>query len=78
MAESKKEVAKEMAFMKKKGAPASMIAAEAKEKRFAKGGSVGASKMGSVRTGSGIDGIASKGKTKGTMIKMACGGKVKR
>ena len=61
MAESKKMIGKEMAFMKKKGAPKSMIKhemAEAKGKPFAKGG-----------------GIESKGKTKGKMIKMAMGGK---
>lgn len=61
MAESKKMVAKEMAFMKKKGAPKSMIKhemAEAKGKPFAKGG-----------------GIESKGKTKGKMVKMSMGGK---
>jgi hypothetical protein len=39
------------------------------------GGGVGASKMGAVKTGSGIDGVAAKGKTKGTMVKMAKGGK---
>ena len=40
------------------------------------GGSVGATKMGSVRTSPGnINGVASKGKTKGTMVKMARGGK---
>jgi hypothetical protein len=64
MKESKAMVKKEMAFMKKKGAPKSMIKhemAEAKGKPFAKGGS--------------IDGIATKGKTKGTMVKMARGGK---
>ena len=61
MAESKKMVAQEMAFMKKKGAPKSMIKhemAEAKGKGYARG-----------------DGIESKGKTKGKMIKMAMGGK---
>ena len=59
--ESKAMVAKEMAFMKKKGAPKSMIKhemAEAKGKGYAKGG-----------------GIESKGKTKGKMVKMAMGGK---
>ena len=59
--ESKAMVAKEMAFMKKKGAPKSMMKhemAEAKGKPFAKGG-----------------GIESKGKTKGKMVKMAMGGK---
>jgi hypothetical protein len=76
MKESKAMVAKEMAFMKKKGAPKSMIKhemAEAKGKPFAKGGMTG---MGSVKTAApSRDGIASKGKTKGTMVKMARGGK---
>ena len=61
MAESKKMVAKEMAFMKKKRAPKSMVKhemAEAKGKGYAKGG-----------------GIESKGKTKGKMVKMAMGGR---
>ena len=40
------------------------------------GGSVGTTKMGAVKTAApSKDGIASKGKTKGTMIKMARGGK---
>ena len=40
------------------------------------GGSVGASKMGAVKTAApSRDGIASKGKTKGTMVKMSYGGK---
>jgi hypothetical protein len=40
------------------------------------GGSVGTTKMGAVRTAApSKDGIASKGKTKGTMVKMARGGK---
>ena len=40
------------------------------------GGSVGASKMGAVRTAApSRDGVASKGKTKGTMVKMAKGGR---
>lgn len=40
------------------------------------GGMVGASKMGSVKTAApSRDGIASKGKTKGKMVKMAYGGK---
>jgi hypothetical protein len=34
-----------------------------------------ATKMGSVKTGSKPDGVAMKGKTKGTMVKMARGGK---
>ena len=59
--ESPAMVKKEMAFMKAKGAPKSMIKhekAEAKGKPFAKGG-----------------GVESKGKTKGKMVKMAYGGK---
>ncbi len=40
------------------------------------GGSVGASKMGAVKTNPGnINGIAMKGKTKGTTVKMMRGGK---
>ena len=42
------------------------------ELKYAKGGMVGASKMGSVKTAApSRDGVAQKGKTKGTMIKMA-------
>jgi len=76
MAESKKMMAKEVAFMKKKGAPKSMVKHEMAEagmktKKMAAGG-VAASKMGSVRTAApSRDGVASKGKTKGTMVKMA-------
>ena len=77
MKESKAMVGKEMAFMKKKGAPKSMIKHEmAEAKGYKAGGSVGTTKMGSVKTASpSRDGIATKGKTKGTMIKMARGGK---
>jgi hypothetical protein len=39
------------------------------------GGGMAASKMGAVKTGKTPDGIASKGKTKGTMVKMMRGGK---
>jgi hypothetical protein len=40
------------------------------------GGTVGASKMGAVKTAApSRDGIAMKGKTKGAMVKMARGGK---
>jgi len=74
MAESKKMVGKEVAFMKKKGAPKSMIKHEEKEMKgmkFAKGGVI-ASKMGAVKTAApSKDGVAIKGKTKGTMVKMA-------
>jgi hypothetical protein len=76
MKESKAMMGKELAFMKKKGAPKSMIKHEMAEakgmkhggKAYAAGGSVGsASKR--------ADGIAKKGKTKTTMVKMAYGGK---
>jgi hypothetical protein len=42
--------------------------------KLAKGG-MAASKMGSVKTSSSRDGIATKGKTKGKMITMKNGGK---
>ena len=69
MKESKSMMKKEMAFMQKKGAPKSMVKHEKKEmasnsKKYAKGGSVSAR----------ADGIAKKGKTKGTMVKMNKGG----
>jgi hypothetical protein len=35
----------------------------------------GMTKMGAVKTGSKPDGVVSKGKTKGKMVKMAYGGK---
>jgi hypothetical protein len=83
MAESKAMVKKEIGFMKKKGAPKSMIKhemAEAGMKKggmaYAKGGMVAPTKMGSVRTAApSRDGVAVKGKTKGTMVKMRGGGK---
>jgi len=42
--------------------------------KLAKGG-MAASKMGAVKTGKTPDGVAAKGKTKGTMVKMNYGGK---
>jgi len=75
MAESKKMVGKEIAFMKKKGAPKSMIKheeSEMKTAKYAKGGMVAPSKMGAVKTAApSRDGVAVKGKTKGKMITMA-------
>ena len=120
MAESKAMMKKEVAFMKKKGAPKAMLKHEMKEAgmkyggkvkkmamggyadggmpmvmkdgqkvpafaadgkgKMAKGGGVkkmaaggmAASKMGSVKTAApSRDGVATKGKTKGTMVKMA-------
>jgi hypothetical protein len=76
MKESKAMVKKEIGFMKKAGAPKSMIKhemAEAKGKGYAKGGMT---KMGSVKTAApSRDGIATKGKTKGTMVTMKSGGR---
>jgi hypothetical protein len=60
MKESKAMVGKEMAFMKKKGAPASMMKHEKAE-------------MMGMKKGGGIE---SRGKTKGTMVRMATGGSV--
>ena len=50
-------------------------AAPASKAHGMKKGGMAASKMGSVKTSSSRDGIATKGKTKGTMIKMNMGGK---
>ena len=62
---------KELAFMKKKGAPGSMIKHEKAEYGLKKGGM--AKSGGSYRKAA--DGIASKGKTKGKQIRMYGGGK---
>ena len=80
MAESKKMVKKEVSFMKAKGAPKSMVKHEEAEmkgmkkggmSKYAKGGII-ASKMGAVKTAApSRDGVAMKGKTKGTQVKMA-------
>jgi hypothetical protein len=84
--ESKAMVNKEVDFFKKKGAPKSMIkheAAEAKEMRFAKGGSImrpkkaiaaDQMKMAPYAKGGGVE---LRGKTQGKTIKMATGGAVK-
>jgi len=86
MKESKEMMKKEVSFMKKKGAPKSMVKHEMAEMgmkkggmaKYAKGGGV-ASKMGTVKTAApSRDGVATKGKTKGTMIKMAKGGMTKK
>ena len=68
MKESPAMMKKEVAFMKKKGAPKSMIQHEMAEakgmKKFASGGYTRAA-----------DGVAKKGKTKAKQIKMAGGGR---
>ena len=73
MKESKAMVGKEVAFMKKKGAPASMIKHEKAEMMGMKKG--GMKKMASGGFTRSADGIATKGKTKATQIKMAKGGR---
>ena len=77
MKESKAMVGKEMAFMKKKGAPKSMIKHEMAETGMKKGGMPMKMKDGKkvpifMAKGGGIE---TKGETKGTMIKMTRGGK---
>ncbi len=70
MKESKAMMKKEVGFMKKAGAPKSMVKHEMAEMGMKKGG------MAKVRTAApSRDGIASKGKTKGTMVTMKRGGK---
>ena len=82
MKESKAMMKKEVGFMKKAGAPKSMIKHEEAEmktmKKMNKGGmmnyasgGITTAKMGKVPTAApSRDGMATKGKTKGTMIKM--------
>jgi len=60
MAESKKMVGKEVAFMKKKGAPAAMVKHEKAEMMGMKKGGSASSRA---------DGVAKKGMTKGKMLK---------
>ena len=88
MKESKAMMGKEIAFMKKKGAPKSMVKHEMKEAgmkhggkvhKYAAGGSVMSSKMGAVKTAApSRDGVAVKGKTKGKMVTMAGGKGMKK
>ena len=83
MKESKAMMGKEIAFMKKKGAPKSMIKHEMAEAGMKKGGV--AKKMmggGKAYAGGGLaaghkaaDGIAKKGKTKAMQVRMMGGGK---
>ena len=77
MKESKGMMKKEIGFMKAKKAPKSMIKHEMAEMMSAKRGSP-AKKMASGGLAAGhksADGIARKGKTQGTQVKMKYGGK---
>ena len=88
MKESKAMMKKEVGFMKKAGAPKSMVKHEMAEMTGMKKGGIAtslkahaaapASKAHAGMKSGGVtraDGIATKGKTKGTMVKMAYGGK---
>jgi hypothetical protein len=77
MKESKAMVKKEVGFMKKAGAPKSMIKHEQAEMMgMKKGGKAKGYASGGLAAGhKSADGIASKGKTKGMQIKMMSGGK---
>jgi len=72
MKESKAMVGKEIAFMKKKGAPKSMIKHEKAEMMGMKKGGKAYAAGGYTRA---ADGIAQKGKTKAKQITMKYGGK---
>lgn len=76
MKESKKMIGKEIAFMKKKGAPKSMIKHEMAEAGMKKGGYAKKMASGGLAAGhKAADGIAKKGKTKAMQVKMMGGGK---
>jgi hypothetical protein len=86
MKESKAMVGKEVAFMKKKGAPASMMKHEKAEMMGMKKGGMPMKdgkpafmkkmNMGGMSSYAKGGGIESHGKTKGTMVRMATGGSV--
>jgi hypothetical protein len=79
MKESKMMVKKEVEFMKKKGAPKSMVKHEMKEAGMKYGGKVKKMASGGLAAGhKSADGVASKGKTKAMQVKMAKGGMTKK
>lgn len=90
MKESKAMMKKELSFMKKKGAPKSMMRHEMAEAGMEAGGIPkrlpSPKQMGNMGMKAGglamghktADGVAMKGKTKGSMVKMAAGGMAKR
>jgi len=75
MAESKAMVKKEVSFMKKAGAPKSMVKHEESEMKKMANGGITSAKMGAVKSGGnkgkGEHAIQSKGISKGTMVKMS-------
>jgi len=68
MAESKAMVGKEVAFMKKKGAPASMMKHEKAEMMGMKKGGATKKMAAGGSASSRADGCATKGKTKGKLL----------
>ena len=75
MKESKAMVKKELSFMKKKGAPKSMIKHEMAEAGMKHGGKVKKMAGGGLAAGhKTADGVAKKGKTKGKQVAMRKGG----
>ena len=79
MKESKMMMKKEVEFMKKKGAPKSMVKHEMKEAGMKYGGKVKKMASGGLAAGhKSADGVASKGKTKAMQVKMAKGGMTKK
>ena len=72
MKESKAMVKKEVSFMKKKGAPKSMVKHEMKEAGMKYGGKAKKMASGGLAAGhKAADGVASKGKTKARQVTMA-------
>ena len=75
MKEPKPMVGKELAFMKKKGAPKAMIKHEMSEMKGMKHGGKAYAAGGLAAGHKAADGVAKKGKTKAKQIKMMGGGK---
>jgi len=69
MAESKKMVGKEVAFMQKKGAPAAMMKHEKAEMMGMKKGGATKKMAAGGSASSRADGVAKKGMTKGKLLK---------
>jgi hypothetical protein len=79
MKESKEMMKKEVSFMKKKGAPKSMIKHEMKEAGMKHGGKVKKMAGGGLSAGhKSADGVAKKGKTDTKQVAMKKGGAVKK
>lgn len=76
MKESKAMVKKEVGFMKKAGAPKSMIKHEMAEAGMKRGGKAKGYAAGGLSAGhKSADGVATKGKTRGMQVAMKRGGK---